>query len=113
MEDASIASDIYTLVVDNDIENGEIAVEGEEVQPQYQDVITYRFLRKGSPLKITVTPDFNYLLKALYVNGVNVIADVVAGRFTLLRSTERILPMNLPMRRAITPFSCIKTWDWW
>ena len=85
VEDASIASDIYTLVVDNDIECGEIAVEGEEVQPQYQDkneysdyiYATYRFLRKGSPLKITVTPDFNYILQALYVNGVNVTGDVV------------------------------------
>ena len=79
VEDASITDDIYTITIDKEMYEGSISVECEETIPEYQ---SYKFVRKGSTVKITVTPERYYKLSALYVNGVDVMADMVDNTYT-------------------------------
>ena len=79
VEDASITDDIYTITIDKEMYEGSISVECEEAIPEYQ---SYKFVRKGSTVKITVTPERYYKLSALYVNGVDVMADMVDNTYT-------------------------------
>lgn len=79
VEDASITDDIYTITIDKEMYEGSISVECEEAIPEYQ---SYKFVRKGSTVKITVTPERYYKLSALYVNGVDVMADVVDNTYS-------------------------------
>ena len=79
VEDANITDDIFTITIDKEMYEGSISVECEEAIPEYQ---SYKFVRKGSTVKITVTPERYYKLSALYVNGVDVMADVVDNTYT-------------------------------
>ena len=79
VEDAAITDDIFTITIDKEMYKGSISVECEEAIPEYQ---SYKFVRKGSTVKITVTPERYYKLSALYVNGVDVMADVVDNIYT-------------------------------
>ena len=79
VEDATITDDIFTITIDKEMYEGSISVECEEAIPEYQ---SYKFVRKGSTVKITVTPERYYKLSALYVNGVDVMADVVDNTYT-------------------------------
>lgn len=79
VEDANITDDIFTITIDKEMYEGSISVEYEEAIPEYQ---SYKFVRKGSTVKITVTPERYYKLSALYVNGVDVMADVVDNTYT-------------------------------
>ena len=79
VEDANITDDIFTITIDKEMYEGSISVECEEAIPEYQ---SYKFVRKGSTVNITVTPERYYKLSALYVNGVDVMADVVDNTYT-------------------------------
>ena len=79
VEDANITDDIFTITIDKEMYEGSISVECEEAIPEYQ---SYKFVRKGSTVKITVTPERYYKLSALYVNGVDVMTDVVDNTYT-------------------------------
>ena len=79
VEDATITDDIFTITIDKEMYEGSISVECEEAIPEYQ---SYKFVRKGSTVNITVTPERYYKLSALYVNGVDVMADVVDNTYT-------------------------------
>lgn len=79
VEDANITDDIFTITIDKEMYEGSISVECEEAIPEYQ---SYKFVRKGSTVKITVTPERYYKLSALYINGVDVMADVVDNTYT-------------------------------
>lgn len=81
VEDATITDDIFTIKIDRKMYEGSISVECEEAIPEYQ---SYKFVRKGSTVKITVTPERYYKLSALYVNGVDVMADVVDNTYTTI-----------------------------
>lgn len=79
VEDATITDDIYTITIDKEMYEGSISVECEEAIPEY---MSYKFVKKGSTIKISATPERYYKLSALYVNGVDVMADVVDNTYT-------------------------------
>lgn len=80
IEDASITDDIYTIKINDKTGYVNIKVECNEVLPEYQ---SYKFVKKGSTIKITATSDEEICkVSALYVNGVDVTADVVDNTYT-------------------------------
>lgn len=122
IEDASITDDIYTIRTKR-FYGGSIAVECNEVLPEYQ---SYKFVKKGSTVKITATPESSYQLSALYVNGVDVIADVVDNTYTTTVQGSMVISaefdwsytpepdeeLYLSIKQADNGHVKLKVWKW-
>lgn len=77
-EDPSITDDIYTLKA-NSPYGGTLEVNADDVMEQYGK---YRFIKKGSTINVVVTPNDNYIFKALTVNDVDVTSEVVDNTYS-------------------------------
>ena len=123
IEDASITDDIYTIRTET-FYGVSIAVECNEVLPEYQSYKSYKFVKKGSTVKITATPESSYQLSALYVNGVDVIADLVDNTYTTTVQGNMVISADwsdtqepdeglyLSIKQADNGHVKLKVWKW-